>query len=90
MSELIAEKIVSVRRKHGNVSIARGAFAGLAALVLLIGLEMFVDWVWELPTPLRAARLVVDVIGLGWVIFQATIRPLVWGPDDDEIALMVE
>ncbi len=90
MSELIAAKIVSVRRKHGNVSVARGAFAGLAALVLMIGLEMFVDWVWELPTVLRAAMLVIDVMALGWVLFQATIRPLVWGPDDDEIALMVE
>ncbi|MFI5378399.1 MAG: hypothetical protein ACHRHE_03760 [Tepidisphaerales bacterium] len=90
MSEPIADKIASVRRKHGNVSLARGAFAGLAALVLLVGLEMFLDWVWELPMPVRAAMLAVDVLGLGWVLFQATIRPLVWGPDEDEIALMVE
>ncbi len=90
MSQLIAEKIASVRRKHGNVAVARGVFAALAALVLLISMEMLADWVWELPVAARAALLVVDAFALAWTLYQATLRPLVWGPDPDEIALMVE
>jgi len=90
MSQAIHSKLSQVRGKLGLVSMLTGIAAGVAALALLLAATMLVDWWIELPMPVRTAMLVIDVAVVGFLAFKYVIAPIAFGPDDDEVALMVE
>lgn len=90
MSELLLNKISRVRRKHSLVSVLQGAAAALAALVLLLAAGMLIDWFLELPQWLRALLLAADLAAIAYVLLWHVIRPVFFGPDDEDVALLVE
>src|SRR2546430_14925846 len=90
MSQLLAEKIASVRRKHALVVALRGACAMLGVAVLLLAVGMLLDWYIEFPWRVRAAILAIDLTVLTYMFLTYVVAPVIWGPDEDEAALMVE
>src|SRR5438045_2204157 len=90
MSELLANKIASVRRKHALFAALRGASAMLGVAVLLLAVGMLLDWYIELPWKVRAAVLAIDLTILTYMFLTWVVAPIIWGPDEDEAALMVE
>jgi hypothetical protein len=90
MSQLLADKIASVRRKHALYAALRGACAMLGAAVLLLAVGMLLDWYIEFPWRVRAAVLAIDLTVLTYIFLTYVAAPVIWGPDEDEAALMVE
>jgi len=90
MSELLFTKISRVRRKHSLVQMLQGVAAALAVLVLLLAAGMLLDWFFELPQWLRAMLLAADVAAIAYVLLWHVVRPVFFGPDDEDIALLVE
>jgi hypothetical protein len=90
MSQLLANKIASVRRKHALFAALRGACAMLGVAVLLLAIGMLLDWYIEFPWRLRAAILAIDLTVLTYMFLTYVAAPVIWGPDEDEAALMVE
>jgi hypothetical protein len=90
MSSLLQSKIDTVRRKHSIVAATRGVAALVAAAILLLAFGMIMDWAFELPRVVRVALLAVDLTVLTYIFLTYVLAPIIWGPDDDELALMVE
>ena len=90
MSAILRAKISSVRRKHVLVAIATGVAAALGAAVLCLAAGMLLDWWLTLAHGWRVAFLAVNVAVVVWILLYAVAAPVIFGPDDDEIALMVE
>jgi hypothetical protein len=90
MTNLLFNKLAAVRRKLTLVSAAQGlsAIAGLA--ILLLALTMTLDYYLELPYFLRAALLAIDISALTYVLLWSVLAPLLFGPDNDDLALLVE
>ena len=90
MSELLHAKIESVRRKQILFSAGSGIAAMVGSIILLLAVEMLVDYNFELPYGVRAGFLAVDVTVLVWLLFSRILAPVLFGPDDEELALQVE
>lgn len=93
MSEIIQTKLSSVRRKQVIVATVTGVAAALGAFVLLLSLSMLLDF-WSSGSGLsfsaRAALLAINLAAVAWILLYSVFGPVLYGPDDDEIALMVE
>ena len=90
MSQLLHAKIATVRSKQTTLEAVRGLCAMAAAAVLLLAATMLLDWFVELPFWARAALLAMDVTVLAFLFLRYVVHPFVFGPDDEEIALLVE
>src|SRR5689334_1312599 len=93
MSEIIQTKLSSVRRKQVIVATVTGVAAAVGAFVLLLSLSMLLDF-WSSGSGLsfsaRAALLAINLAAVAWILLYSVFGPLLYGPDEDEIALMVE
>ena len=90
MSRILQAKLSSVRRKHVVVAIATGVCAAVGAGVLCLAAGMLLDWWLTLSFISRAAILAVTVAVVVCILLYETGAPLVFGPDQDQFALMVE
>jgi hypothetical protein len=92
MSQILHAKITTVRRKHVVVATAVGVAGAIGAFALILAIGMLLDlWIPSgLPYSARAALLSINLAAVVWIILYATFGPILYGPDDDEIALMVE
>ena len=90
MSPLLESKIAAVRTRQSLLAVLRGACAVAAAAVLLLAFGMLLDFFLELPRWARAALLAIDVTILTYIALWYIVAPLVFAPDDDELALLVE
>ena len=90
MSQILSTKISTVRRKHASVAAFTGIAAAVAAFVLVLAASMLLDFWLNLPYTARAALLALNLAAIGWILFSTVFAPIFYGPDDDEIALMVE
>src|SRR5689334_19951960 len=93
MSEILQAKISSVRRKSVIVALATGIAAAVGTFVLLLAVSMMLDLWWSgsgLPFTARAALLAINLAAVVWVLLYSVFGPILYGPDDDDIALMVE
>ncbi|MDB5318660.1 MAG: hypothetical protein JWN40_291 [Phycisphaerales bacterium] len=92
MSQILHAKITTVRRKHVIVATAVGVAGAIGAFALILAIGMLLDlWIPSgLPYSARAALLSINLAAVVWIILYATFGPILYGPDDDEIALMVE
>jgi hypothetical protein len=90
MSRILTNKIASVRRKHSLFTALRGLCAMAGAAVLLLAIGMLLDWYIELPWRFRAAIMAIDLTILTYMFLTYVAAPVIWGPDEDEAALMVE
>ncbi|MGE5610015.1 MAG: hypothetical protein ACM359_12230, partial [Bacillota bacterium] len=90
MSAVLRNKISAVRRKHTLVAVGAGVAGLMGLAMLLVAGGMVLDWLVEFPYGVRAGLLAVDLVVLGYVLCTQVIGPVVFGPDEEEIALMVE
>jgi hypothetical protein len=90
MSDLLRTKLSAVRRKSVIVAASSGACLAFAAIVGAVGMEMILDWLWELTFILRAAWLAAALAMLVVLLARDVIWPLFRLPDEDEVALWVE
>src|SRR5437764_12907358 len=90
MSQLLSERIASLRGKHALVAALRGACAMLGVAVLLLAVGMLLDWYIEFPWRVRTAVLAIDLTALTYMFLTYVAAPVIWGPDEDEAGLMVE
>lgn len=92
MSPILHSKITAVRRKHAVVATAVGVAGAIGAFALVLAVGMLLDlWIPSgLPYSARAAILSINLAAVVWIVLYATFGPILYGPDDDEIALMVE
>jgi hypothetical protein len=90
MSTLLTHKLSSVRRKHAAVTGARGLSSLLALAVILLALTMLLDYYLDLSRTLRVALLALNIAALATLFLKYVAAPIAFGPDDDEVALMVE
>jgi len=90
MSDLLRTKLSAVGRKSVIISAGSGACLAISAIIAAVGVEMIVDWMWELPFTLRAAWLAMSLAMLGVLVVREIIWPLLAIPDEDEVALWVE
>jgi hypothetical protein len=92
MSPILHSKITAVRRKHVIVATAIGVAGAIGAFALILAVGMLLDlWIPSgLPYSARAAILSINLAAVVWIVLYATFGPILYGPDDDEIALMVE
>jgi hypothetical protein len=87
---VISVKLGEVRRKHRGVTATGGlAMVGSCVIAAAAG-EMFIDWLIDLPWLARAVLLAGMAAGLMYLGLKHLARPLLRGPDDDELALAVE
>ncbi len=90
MSQLLTKKLSAVRRKRAMVTAFTGATMAVGAVAVLVGLTLVVDWWIELPRAARAAALAVELAILTYFVIWHIVRPIVYGPDDEDLALQVE
>src|SRR6266550_3006447 len=92
VSQILHAKITAVRRKHVVVATAVGVAGAIGAFALILAIGMLLDlWIPSgLPYSARAALLSINLAAVVWIVLYATFGPILYGPDDDEIALMVE
>ncbi len=90
MSQMLLHKLSTVRRKRVGVKLGAGAGAVVLWGLVVLCLTMGVDWWIALPWWIRALVLAINLAGLAYFAFREAIAPLIWGPDDDALALLVE
>jgi hypothetical protein len=89
-SPILNSKIASTRRKHVLFGIGVGIAVSIALSIAAIGAEMLLDQRFDLPRWFRASWLGVLMVALAYVTVRRVLIPLIWSPDDDEVALWVE
>jgi hypothetical protein len=62
----------------------------VGATLAIFAATMLLDWWLELPLWVRAVFLALNVASVAYVLVWHVIVPVVWSPDDDEVALWVE
>ena len=90
MSRLIGEKLDAVRTRLALVSAGCGASMALGAFVAALGVSMLLDFWLDLGWWSRAALLAANLATVAAIGARHIAIPLLFGPDDDELALMVE
>lgn len=89
-SAVLAEKISAVRRRQVSVTAGTGAAMVLGTLVILLGIDMALDWWLDAPLWMRAAMLIV-ILGMAAVAaWRFVLWPVLRQPDDDVVALQIE
>jgi len=89
-SRTLAGKLAAVRRMRAAVDAGTGLSELVAAAILLLAGGMILDWMADLPSVIRALVLASDAALLGLLTWFQFLAPLVFGPDEDASALMVE
>jgi hypothetical protein len=90
MSQILLTKIAAVRRKHLSVAALTGAAAAAGACDLLLAASMILDFYLNFSFTTRAALLTLTLATAGFALLYSVFGPLLYGPDDDRIALQVE
>jgi hypothetical protein len=90
VSRILQAKLAAVRRKHVAVAIATGLCAAVGAAILWLAAGMILDWWLTLSTPWRTAFLALNVAVVVCILLYEVLGPIIYGPDQDEFALMVE
>ena len=90
MSSVLTDKINGARRHHVFVSLTTGAASAVLGVGVVLGLALYTDYAFELSRMVRAILLVVYALGAAGVFMWLAVRPVVRGPDDEDIALAVE
>lgn len=90
MSQVLSAKLSAVRARHNLVALGVGVGETLVFVIAWLGVEMALDRVLELPFFLRVWLLAMMLVGVGWILAKKTLIPIVYGPDEDDLALAVE
>jgi hypothetical protein len=90
MSPLLATKLAAARRKHVSLSVGAGVSMAIGSMLAIFAATMLLDWWLELPLWVRGVFLALNVAAVAYALVWHVIVPVVWSPDDDEVALWVE
>lgn len=90
MSQILLTKIAAVRRKNLTVAALTGAAAAVGAFILLLAASMLLDFYLNFSFTARAALLTLTLAAAGFALLYSLFGPLLYGPDDDAVALQVE
>lgn len=90
MNQVVRNKIAAVRARHALVALGTGAALAAGSFVTLAGLSALADWWFDFPWLLRAVLLALYVSAAGYLLARYAVWPVVFGPDDEDVALMVE
>lgn len=89
-SQKLHARVHAVRTKRVLVTVATGAALALAVFVVVFGVEMIADWLFELSWPVRCAVLILNLGAEFFVSWRFAIQPYLHRPNDDSIALQIE
>lgn len=89
-SPMLARRIAALRRRHLGVVVLTGIAMAIGVGVELLALAMFFDWWLDLPWGLRLLSLIAQTAIFAFILLRMVVRPLIYQPDDDDLALMVE
>jgi hypothetical protein len=89
-SPVLAQKLDALRRKQATVAVGAGLAEGVAAIVLLLAAGMLLDWMLDLPIGVRILLLLADLAVVSGIAWARVLVPILYGPDEDRAALMVE
>src|SRR5262245_21642664 len=89
-SPLLQQKIEAVRRKQVGISAGTGLAILICAVVVLLGVQMLLDWWLDLSWAGRAGFLALNGCIFAYISFQYILTPILKKPDDDAVALTVE
>jgi len=87
---MLESKLLAVRHKHVTVCSATSIVAAIGAVVLGLAVGMLLDWWLDLPLWVRAIFLLIDLGALVFIIVNFMVWPILFGPDEEGIALQVE
>jgi hypothetical protein len=90
MSPLLSTKLSAARRKHVSLSVGAGVSMAVGTTLAVFAATMLLDWWLELPLWVRGAFLSLNMAAVAYALVWHVIVPVVWSPDDDEVALWVE
>ena len=82
--------MAEVRNRKIVVDAGTGAAISLTAVISLVGVGMFMDWLWELPWGVRFLWFIVEWAAVGYLVHRHIVVPLQLAPDLDGAALLVE
>jgi hypothetical protein len=88
--KLIPNKLAQLRRKHISVALTTAVAGAIGLAVLILAVEMLLDWWLELPLVARIAILAVNLTVIVFILLRYAATPILFGPDDEELALWVE
>ena len=83
-------RLAVLRRKFVTVTLLHGALLVLGAAVAIVAGEMALDWLVDLPWPVRLLIFLGNVGTVAWLARQRIVLPWRKRPDEDSVALMVE
>src|SRR3569623_1885759 len=90
MSQILTNKLAALRRKRAMVTTLVAGTAAVGAVVLLIALTLMLDWWLEFQRAVRAGLLAIELSILAYTVIWQIVRPIMYGPDDEDLALAVE
>ena len=89
-SSLLRNKLAGVRDKMRNLALGTGFSWMVLALIILLGVGMFIDWRLNLDAGVRTLLLMIYAVVLFSILRKEILTPLGSPPDDDDVALAVE
>jgi len=89
-SSLLRNKLAGVRDKMRNLALGTGFSWMVLALIILLGVGMFIDWRLNLDAGVRTLLLMIYAVVLFSILRKEILNPLGSQPDDDDVALAVE
>ena len=89
-SALLSKKIAALRRRQVSISAGTGAALVLAVALVLLAIEMGLDWWMDLTWGARAALLALNLGIIVYFVARHVFQPILHQPDDDTLALLVE
>ncbi len=87
---VILKKLADLRRKHVSIVLTTAIAAAIGMAVIILAAEMLVDWWRELPLAARTVALAINAAVVVYILIRYAAKPIVCGPDDEELALWVE
>lgn len=89
-STLLEGKVAWLRSRIMKVAFGTGAALAASAFIVLIAVEMIVDWQLELPWGIRLVWFLGSLAMVVYLVNEHVILPLLDAPDTDGTALIVE
>jgi len=86
----LQSRIAAVRRKERRVVLTAGVFRSAVFLVCVVLAYFLIDWIFDLPYPVRLFCTAAGLAVIAYVVNKHIIRELRRIEEDDEIALRVE
>ena len=86
----ITDRLRTLRGKLNAWLLIDGASRLLLCLLVLIAIDVCIDWQFNLDRPQRIAMLILAMIPLGWVAYRYLIKPMLTRLSDDALCLEIE